>query len=293
VFEGVEYKHIDKYYDFITSDVEKLYTVVKSLYLKDLFAKNMPTITYTNIFTKIDEIKQYISETDLDMSHIVETIDKIEFSNSVDQLKKEVRIIKTNKEKLIDLLRQNMVYIIPIGLNKLFQPITGIKMYGMQLPHQFNRFLLFETMKFLKEQNIYSIVDLHDCKNETNLINPGIKYGIGCNPFDEDCEMEMWNLAIKKPLEKENNNYANTAKYYSIPYKDMEAGSYEAWEKISRLPKITDDGNNFVIHCLAGAGRTGSVMLYLLLRDKYDILKKPDGTKFNLAYFQEQIDKPY
>jgi hypothetical protein len=73
----------------------------------------------------------------------------------------------------------------------------------------------------------------------------------------------------------------------------MEAGSYEAWEKISRLPKITDDGNNFVIHCLAGAGRTGSVMLYLLLRDKYDILKKPDGTKFNLAYFQEQIAKPY
>ena len=50
----------------------------------------------------------------------------------------------------------------------------------------------------------------------------------------------------------------------------MMAGSAGAWESIARIKDVKDPSNSVVIHCLAGAGRTGSVLLYLLLRDNFD-----------------------
>jgi len=37
----------------------------------------------------------------------------------------------------------------------------------------------------------------------------------------------------------------------------------------SDIKNIIDSKNKLVVHCLAGAGRTGSVLLYLLMRDSY------------------------
>ena len=47
----------------------------------------------------------------------------------------------------------------------------------------------------------------------------------------------------------------------------MYPGHLSAWETISTIDNVSDTLNSVVIHCYAGAGRTGSVMLYLLFRD--------------------------
>lgn len=67
--------------------------------------------------------------------------------------------------------------------------------------------------------------------------------------------------------------------YYGIEgYEDLLAGSPGAWESISKIKDVKDPSNSVVIHCLAGAGRTGSVLFYLLLRDYFD----PSETKERL-----------
>ena len=277
-----------KYFDYILNDEDRLNTVIRSLIIRDMLKTDQPS----DKFSKIDELKKQIEEKDKNLIEIINKLTKDELDKVFDELDKEADKIEKKKEDLKKLLDNNIPYPRPLTYNRKYQPNPAIQMYGMQLPHQFNRLLLLETMKLFKEQGIYTIVDLQDCHNGTNLINTDIKEGIGCNPFDETCEREMWEEGIYKPLHAENNYYKDKAHYYSVPYKDMRAGTIETWEKISEIQKITEEGNNMVIHCLAGAGRTGSVMLYLLMRDKHDLFTK-DGTNFDTEYFKLQLRLPY
>jgi hypothetical protein len=148
--------------------------------------------------------------------------------------------------------------------NKLYRPHQRFYIYGMQLPHQFDRIRLLGTIYKLNSENIYSIVDLHDCNIGVNGVHPLLEYGVGCNPYDRDCELDMWSLAISTA---DNTKLPNNAKYYGIEYQDMTSGNLSTWNAISCISNIRDIKNQIVIHCLAGAGRTGSVMLYLLMRD--------------------------
>jgi len=162
---------------------------------------------------------------------------------------------------------QTSIITYPYGnkTNKLYKPVNNFNMYGMQLPHQFDRLKLLQSIFYLFKEKIYNIVDLQDCENGTNREHPKIAQGIGCNPYDRQCEREIWELAAntQKTIDPSFNS-----KYYNIiGYKDMRSGSLSAWEKISTIDNILVPSNSVVIHCFAGAGRTGSVMLYLLLRD--------------------------
>ena len=62
-------------------------------------------------------------------------------------------------------------------------------------------------------------------------------------------------------------------------YVDMRSGSYSAWLSISEIPDTSV--YETLVHCYMGKGRTGSVLLFLLLRDykgidKYfNLLHKP------------------
>jgi len=280
-----------KYFDYILNDEDRLNTVIRSLIIRDMsmLTPDQPS----DNFSKIDELKKQIEEKDKKLIEIINKLAKDELDKVFDELDKEVDKIEKKKEDLKKLLDTNIPYPRPLTYNRKYQPNPVIQMYGMQLPHQFNRFLLLETMKLFKEQGIYTIVDLQDCHNGTNLINTDIKEGIGCNPFDENCEIEMWQKGIKIPLQAMGHPYKDKANYYSVPYKDMTAGTLDTWQKISEIQKITEEGNNMVIHCLAGAGRTGSVMLYLLMRDKHDLFIKKDGTNFDTDYFKSQLELIY
>lgn len=170
-------------------------------------------------------------------------------------------------------------------ITELYKPNNNLHIYGMQLPHQFDRLKLLNTIFYLfNNKNIYNIVDLHDCANATNREHPLMANGIGCNPYDRNCEYETWVLAekIQKII---NPSFAS--KFYSvIGYEDMYPGHLSAWETISTIDNVSDTLNSVVIHCYAGAGRTGSVMLYLLFRD----LPKNNA---ELKYFQERFALPH
>ena len=187
------------------------------------------------------------------------------------QKKKQLEKIKKILEKLsqedINKFIKASTINYPLGNknNELYQPSNDFYMYGMQLPHQFDRMLLFKTIFYLFDNKIYNIVDLQNCANATNREHPLMSKGVGCNPYDRNCEPETWEIA--KDIVKNVNPSFNSKYYNVIGYKDMRAGSLSAWEIISTIEDIKEPSNSIVIHCFAGAGRTGSVMLFLLLRD--------------------------
>ena len=198
------------------------------------------------------------------------------------------------KKKLDEMTDENIQELIktctityPYGnkITELYKPNDNLHIYGMQLPHQFDRLKLLNTIFYLfNNKNIYNIVDLHDCANATNREHPLMANGIGCNPYDRNCEYETWVLAekIQKIIKP-----SFTSKFYSvIGYEDMYPGYLSAWETISTIDNVSDTLNSVVIHCYAGAGRSGSVMLYLLLRD----LPKNNA---EVKYLKERLALPY
>ena len=57
-------------------------------------------------------------------------------------------------------------------------------------------------------------------------------------------------------------------RYHRITnYFDMSPDFPSSWEKISKIENTMNEENSVTVHCLAGKGRTGSVLLYLYLRD--------------------------
>lgn len=154
------------------------------------------------------------------------------------------------------------------GYASLYRPTNTLYMYGMQLPHQYDRLKLFETMLYLiSKENIYNYVDLHDCYKTSKEVEDVMK-GTGCNPYDRQAQLAMWEKAVS---DTGSPSSPSNFLYYGVEgYEDMLAGSAGAWESISKIKDVKDPSNSVVIHCLAGAGRTGSVMFYLLLRDNFD-----------------------
>jgi len=172
--------------------------------------------------------------------------------------------IKIYRQKIYDSSNtlNSIQYVDSYIFNKLYRPNINCHVYGMQLPHQFDRVKLLGTMYKLHKSGIYSIVDLQDCNSGINGGHSMITKGVGCNLFDRNCEIDMWALAIADVSPPPNN-----AKYYGIEYADMSAGTLRTWNAISTIKNIMGENNKLVVHCLAGAGRTGSVILYLLMRD--------------------------
>jgi hypothetical protein len=183
----------------------------------------------------------------------------------------------------------------PIGFNIIFQPSIKLHLYGMQLPHQFNRELLLNTMIYLFHMKIYNIADLHGCAYATNKQNNRIGSGIGCNPYDRLCEPEMWKKARELTLEHQEFKcegisssslkikeleYLKNAKYYDIKMRDMTAGNIQSWNEISKIEDVSKPENSILVHCLAGAGRTGAVMLYLILRDSRNYLQQAQKLEY-------------
>jgi hypothetical protein len=132
----------------------------------------------------------------------------------------------------------------------------------MQLPPQFNKMELLESMLYLIDiEKIYSIVDLQDC-SKTNINHPDLKFGVGCNPYDTHSSHIVYNSVMNAIVPDMPKKYHRITNYF-----DMSPGCISAWEQISKIPKTTEPNNSVVVHCLMGKGRTGSVILYLFMRD--------------------------
>jgi hypothetical protein len=144
------------------------------------------------------------------------------------------------------------------GMFDFYQPFASKnkKLYGMPLPYQFDRGWIFRNILYvLEKHNIKNYVDLHDCEGMTNIH--------GCNPYDFGGEREMFELAVK--VSNHHHQYIDR-KYINIrDFVDMTAGSSTAWISISEIPDTSI--HETLVHCYAGMGRTGCVLLFLLLRD--------------------------
>lgn len=145
--------------------------------------------------------------------------------------------------------------------NRLYQPFVRLqhpKLHGMSLPYQFDRIELLRNMLYLLERfNIKNFIDLHDCEGITNTSE--------CNPYDLSVGHDMFDLAVKV-MKRGGREYINVKGYV-----DMRSGSYSAWHEISKIPDTSV--YETLVHCYMGRGRTGSVLLFLLLRDCKNIDK--------------------
>ena len=145
---------------------------------------------------------------------------------------------------------------------RLYKINDRLHLYGMQLPPQFNKMELLESMLYLIDiEKIYSIVDLQDC-SKTNINHPDLKFGVGCNPYDTHSSHIVYNSVMNAIVPDMPKKYHRITNYF-----DMSPGCISAWEQISKIPKTTEPNNSVVVHCLMGKGRTGSVILYLFMRD--------------------------
>ena len=148
------------------------------------------------------------------------------------------------------------------GYTILYKTTHTLFMWAMQLPHQFDRIALLKSMLYLiGTEKIYSIVDLQDCVN-TNVEHPDLASGIGCNPYDRTSSEDVYSLVMSAIEPHKPKRYHRITNYF-----DMSSGFPSAWYNISKIDKTTDKENSVVIHCLGGKGRSGSVLLYLFLRD--------------------------
>ena len=176
--------------------------------------------------------------------------DKVELAMKVQDILESHSLSELHTAFLPD-IRNSGVY------NRLYQPFTGIrnthlKLYGMSLPYQFDRIELLRNMLYiLQRYNIKNFIDLHDCEGITN--------SSGCNPYDLSVGRAMFDLAVKV-MKTRGRHYINVKGYV-----DMRSGSYSAWLEISKIPDTSV--HETLVHCYMGRGRTGSVLLFLLLRD--------------------------
>ena len=232
------------------------------------------------------------------------------------KLQKELAANKVNVHDIVcKFPQEDFPYPYKDGFNTLFRPNRALHLFGMQLPHQFNRELLLKSAISLFHKKIYNIADLQGCTDAINRHNHRMDSGVGCNPYDRECEPLMWErarfLTISQPeskcteivtnhkltqeeiddyqLKEEEIKYLDEGTYYNIKIKDMTAGNLSSWIEISTIKDVSQPKNSIVLHCLAGAGRTGSVLLYLLMRDTGNSLTI-DAEK-RKAYYTEIKDK--
>lgn len=241
--------------------------------------KNLAEIKVSDEIDSFFLEAEYLEKTEKDIDTLKRLKKAIQALERVEEaLKALERLEKKTPEEIKDLTRNSQFQYPSKGFASLYQPKKSLYIYGMQLPHQFDREKLFVSMLYLlSKKKIFNLVDLHDCDGGTNGIHKEIGEGIGCNPYDRKAELEMWNKAVTSLISQDSDatdedktEYKTRANFYGISeYVDMTPGTPAAWESISKIKDITKAENSVVVHCLGGAGRTGSVILYLLLRDTF------------------------
>lgn len=165
-------------------------------------------------------------------------------------------------------LLHNIHYVVP-SWSEFNRARQDLHIYSTQLPYQFNRFIMLQTfIKYMYVHEIKVLLNLQGCDTNTNhgnnydYLNPD---GKGCNIDDMDSEGKIWELT--KHITEATQNDTNI-KYITAGIADFDPGSLDNWDKIfSNVGDTKSPDNKIVIHCLAGLGRTGSVVLSLLMRD--------------------------
>ena len=161
----------------------------------------------------------------------------------------------------------------PVLGSHIWKPCDELYLYGTQLPHQFDANVCKKMLGHLMyELDVNILIDLHSCHtliNKSYCSKPGYR-------SEYDNEIIAWSQLQKL------TNVPNIM-YIDCGIRDGEAGGREVWERIAMLPDTRDPQNCSAVHCLAGYGRTGTVILFLILRDhpKFESARQ----KLHLPFF--------
>jgi hypothetical protein len=145
----------------------------------------------------------------------------------------------------------------------------------MQIPNHDNQVQLLQMYAYLMyTHEIKRIIDLHSCGTGLHPRAWFIAHG-----EYEQCsrdgrvngERKAWEYL--KTLEITNNNDPEVCfidNLEGVGIEDMTAGNINIWRQIDNYfpyDIVDPNGPKTVVHCQAGFGRTGSVFLYLIIRD--------------------------
>jgi len=147
--------------------------------------------------------------------------------------------------------------IMPAGVN------ANIRVYGTSLPvfDHYDRQRTFTTLAwYMYYKEIAKLVSLQGCGT---IPPPPANNLARCPPAPgANMEMEIWDSL--KLITNANATDANI-RFINNTISDMTAGTLTSWNVLRRLD-VDGIHNKTLIHCLAGFGRTGTAILYYLLR---------------------------
>jgi hypothetical protein len=152
-------------------------------------------------------------------------------------------------------------------------------LYGMQSPNQFDILSMKQMFMYLMySMEIDYLIDLQGC-HLPNSNKPHKLYPTrGCNGNNPEIEMNTWREVKNVFSDTRSNPNIDSV---HIPYIDLSPGTIDVWKQISVLPNTNT--TTAVVHCLAGYGRTASVILFLTLRDNDEYRD----------YVQQHINVPF
>ena len=158
--------------------------------------------------------------------------------------------------------------------------IDGLEVYGSSIPHQNIHKCLATFQFYMHVKNIKRIISLQGCDVEDGVSTDNCQGFLYPNKtkIDKKYESRIWN-ALKEVslLHSEDTNI----EFVNHKIVDMTAGNLTEWRVLYNYDYKNKDQIT-LIHCLAGFGRTGSILFLIWLKQYYE---NPDIT--------ENVSTPY
>jgi hypothetical protein len=132
---------------------------------------------------------------------------------------------------------------------------------------------LKDTMKYyMYVKKINRLISLQSCSLGYHPSEEGDPHGHGFScpstPAEKDKEDNVW-----KDIRGDTPDWIDLGPdvkdVYNIPIRDMTPGSIISWIQLRDQPDFHESKDSTIIHCFAGLGRTGAVLLLFALRDYY------------------------
>jgi len=160
--------------------------------------------------------------------------------------------------------------------------IDGLQVYGSSIPDENIHKCLATFTFYMNVKNIKRIISLQGCDVEDGDFPDSCEGHLPPDSrTDKKYESRIWN-ALKEVslLHSQDTNI----EFVNHKIVDMQAGNLTEWLALYKYD-YTDPKQITLIHCLAGFGRTGSILFLIWLKQYYKSNPDPDIT--------ENVSKPY